>query len=345
MVRDLSTIAKYPFLNDAKQYIKENGPSIDELLDGLFYERARTIGIERLDNALKNGDVGNRRLASNTDRIMEIYSYPIARMVAVSVGNNYFKRRYALGEAIHAYKNLVNERPSFLVELSKELNIYAEYVENLDTVKVFFKDYLRYAPTRYKKWKMVNRDMVDGYVKISIRNLNRLILESLRIRIEKELDSRKSNKTIEKIFSTDIKRFQKIVSVNIKKMDEAPAGKLSYKKLPPCMKDILVAIQRGENVPHMGRFALVSFLNSLQLTTSEILNIFSNTPDFQEDRTRYQVEHITGESSSTSYKSPGCDKMRTYGICPSDKMDALCREIRHPLGYYSAKWKKEKKKE
>lgn len=344
MVRDLSTLAKYPFLNDTKQYIKENGPSINELLEGLFYERARTIGIERLDNAFKNGDVGNRSLASNTDRIMEIFSYPIARMVAVSVGNNYFKRRYALGEAIHAYRNLLNERSNFLVEVSKELNINVDYIENLGIIKVFFKDYLRYAPTRYKKWKMVNRDMNDGNVKISVRDMTRLILESLRIRIEKELDSRKSNKTIEKVFSSEINRFKKIVNMHIKKIEEAPVGKLSYEKLPPCMNDMLTAIKAGENVPHMGRFALVSFLNSLQLSTNEILKIFSNAPDYQEERTRYQVEHITGSSSSTSYKSPGCDKMRTYGICPVDKMDEVCRKIRHPLSYYSAKWKKEKNK-
>jgi DNA primase large subunit len=343
-MRDLSTMAKYPFLNEAKEYIKENGPSVTELLDGLLYERARTIGIERIDNALKNGDVGNRNLTSDSDSIMEIFSYPLARMVAVSVGDTYFKRRYALGEAYHAYSNLLNEQPSFIIEVSEQLNIDAEYIENAGKVKIFFKDYLRNTPTRYKKWKMVNREMDNGYLHISVRDFTRIILESLRRRIEKELESKKTNKAIEKIFSSDIKRFQNMVNVHKKKMETAPVGKLSIKKLPPCMKDILAAIQTGENVPHMGRFALVSFLNSLQLSTNDILKLFSNAPDYQEERTRYQVEHITGTSSSTSYKSPGCEKMRTYGICPVDKMDNLCKEVYHPLSYYSAKWKKEKNK-
>ncbi|MCK5112759.1 MAG: hypothetical protein KAQ84_04385, partial [Thermoplasmatales archaeon] len=65
-MRDLSTLAKYPFLDEARQYIKDNGPSVTELLEGLLYERSRTIGIERLDNALKNGNVGNRSLASKS---------------------------------------------------------------------------------------------------------------------------------------------------------------------------------------------------------------------------------------------------------------------------------------
>jgi len=128
-----------------------------------------------------------------------------------------------------------------------------------------------------------------------------------------------------------------------KKLEAAPVGKLSIDKLPPCLKTILSSIQAGENVPHMGRFALVAFLSSLKLNTNDILKLFSSAPDYEEDKTRYQVEHITGTSSATSYKSPGCDKMRTYGLCPGRQFDELCKKISHPLGYYNKKWRQEKK--
>jgi DNA primase large subunit len=127
-----------------------------------------------------------------------------------------------------------------------------------------------------------------------------------------------------------------------KTIQAAPVGKLDVKKLPPCMKNILKSIQAGENVPHAGRFALVSFLNSLKLGTNDILKIFSTAPDYEEEKTRYQVEHITGKISSTSYKPPGCAKMRTYGICPVEEMEDLCKKTRHPMSYYRAKWKQEK---
>jgi DNA primase large subunit len=94
----------------------------------------------------------------------------------------------------------------------------------------------------------------------------------------------------------------------------------------------------------MGRFAVVSFLTSLKLSTNDILEIFSRAPDFEEEKTRYQVEHIAGDISSTSYKPPACDKMRTYGLCPSDKIDDICKKKRHPLSYYKYKWYQEKKK-
>jgi len=274
---------------------------------------------------------------------MEILSYPLARMVAVCIGDTYFKKRYALGEAFHAYNQLVNEPTSFLLSVAHELHINAQQPPDKPPITIFFKDYLRNAPTRYKEWKMVNRDLGVGFITITQKDLARILLEALRERINDELSSRECDKVVYDAFIADIQRFQNTLSLQKKKIDAAPVGRLSIEKLPPCMKDILSAIQAGENVPHMGRFALVAFLSSLKLSTNEILKVFSTAPDYQEDKTRYQVEHITGASSSTEYKCPGCEKMRTYGICPVEKMDDLCKKVRHPLTYYSNKWKEERK--
>ena len=344
-MRELTTLAKYPFLQDTRQFIKENGPSVDELLHDPPYERARIISIERLDNALKNSDVGQRSLASESDCIMEILSYPLARMVAVCIGDPYFKKRYALGEASHMYKQLLNESTTFLLSVAQELDVTVRYNTEKNTIKIFFKDYLRNAPTRYKEWKMVNRGIRSGFLTISHKDLARILLESVRERINKELLNRECDKNVSEVFSVDINRFQNLLAMQKKKIEATPVGKVSIEKLPPCMKDVLSAIQSGENVPHMGRFALVAFLSSLKLSTTEILKLFSTAPDYQEDKTRYQVEHITGASSSTEYKCPGCEKMRTYGVCAVDKMDELCRKVRHPLSYYTYKWKQEKNKQ
>ena len=343
-MRELTTLAKYPFLHDTRQYIKENGPSVDELLQDSPYERARIIGIERLDNAFKNRDIGDRSLVSDSDCIMEILSYPIARMVAVCIGDSYFKKRYALGEAYHVYKYLLNESTSFLLSIAQELNVTVQHSPEKNMIKIFFKDYLRNAPTRYREWKMVNRGIDGGFLTISHKDLARILLESLRERINEELLNRECDKSVNETFFSDIQRFQKILAIQKRKIEATPVGKVSIEKLSPCMKDILSAIQSGENVPHMGRFSLVAFLSSIKLSANEILKLFSSAPDYQEDKTRYQVEHITGASSSTEYKCPGCEKMRTYGICPIDKMDDVCKKVRHPLSYYSNKWKQEVQK-
>jgi len=340
---ELKTLSKYPFLNASKQYVKENNLSIEELLDDPLYERARIIGVERLDNTFKNKDVGNRSIVTDTDCIMELLSYPIARMIAVCIDDVYFKRRYALGEAVHVYKNLINENTTFLLDIAKEFNLSIQYDLDTRQIKIFFIDYLQNAPTRYKEWKMINREMKNGYIRVSHKELARIIQESLRNRINNELDSRNCSGKIMKTFPSDIGRIKNQVMKHREKIQAMPIGKLDINKLPPCLKRILSQIQAGENVSHMGRFALVSFLNSLKLNTNDILKLFSTAPDYEEERTRYQVEHITGTISSTTYRPPGCEKMRTYGICPVEEMDDLCKKKRHPLSYYRAKWRQEKK--
>jgi len=339
---DLSTLSRYPFLDASKDYVKDNRLSVEELLHDPIYDRARVIGVERLDNAFKNRDVGNRSLVTESDCVMELLSYPIARMIAVCIGDVYFKRRYALGEAVHAYKNLLSEPTSFLINIAKEFSLDIKYFENSNRINIYFVDYLKNAPTRYKEWKMINREMESGFVHVTHKDFARIIQEALRNRINDELDSRQCSKAVNNTFSADIKRIQNSVLAYRKNIETMPIGKLDVKKLPPCIRNLLTAVQAGENVPHMGRFALVSFLHSLKLNTKEIMELFSTAPDFEEEKTRYQVEHITGSISSTSYKPPGCDKMRTYGICPVEEIDDLCKRKRHPLSYYSEKWKQEK---
>jgi DNA primase large subunit len=71
------------------------------------------------------------------------------------------------------------------------------------------------------------------------------------------------------------------------------------------------------------------------MSADEIIKLFGTSPDFDESKTRYQVEHITGKISGTEYTPPECDTMRTYGICID--ADSLCKRISHPLSYYSKK--------
>ena len=342
-MKNLLTLAKYPFLNESKEYVKNNNLSVEELLKDPIYENAKIIGLERLENAFNKRDVGIRSLATEYECIMEILSYPIARMIAVCIGDVYFIRRYALSEAVHAYNYLIDEKISNLIDISNEFKFNIKYDIENNKISIYFTDYLKNAPTRYLQWKMINREMKDGYIYLTSKDFTRIIQETLRLRINKELDTKKCNKIIEESFKSDITRIKRLVGKHRKKIETIPFGRLDIEKLPPCMKDILKSIQSGENVPHMGRFAIVAFLNSLKLNTKEILQLFSTAPDFEEEKSRYQVEHISGKSSSTSYISPGCEKMRSYGICPTEKMDDLCRKIRHPLSYYKTKWKMIKK--
>jgi DNA primase large subunit len=100
------------------------------------------------------------------------------------------------------------------------------------------------------------------------------------------------------------------------------------------MRALLAGTQNGLNLPHSGRFALVSFLHALGMDSEQIMALFAKSPDFDESKTIYQVKHITGEGSGTEYTPPECSTMKSYGIC--FEPDDLCNSDRvvHPLIYY-----------
>ncbi len=74
-------------------------------------------------------------------------------------------------------------------------------------------------------------------------------------------------------------------------------GEVDLDCLPPCMKEILSELQRGMNIPHTARFAITSFLLNIGMTADEIIALFKSAPDFDEEKTRYQVEHIAGRGA------------------------------------------------
>jgi DNA primase large subunit len=104
-------------------------------------------------------------------------------------------------------------------------------------------------------------------------------------------------------------------------------------------------MQAGENVPHSGRFALVTFLHALGMDSTDILEAFSTAPDFDPSKSEYQIKHITGESSGTEYSTPECSTMKSYGICFDP--DELCNRdwMKHPLTYYRTKGKRPKSRQ
>ena len=93
-------------------------------------------------------------------------------------------------------------------------------------------------------------------------------------------------------------------------------------------------VRAGVNLAHSMRFALVSFLLNIGMNIDGIIELFKVSPDFDEERTRYQVNHIHG-ATGTTYTSPSCATMITYGNCYGK--EALCDRISHPLSYYRKK--------
>jgi DNA primase large subunit len=338
---ELTQLANYPFLSKATKYLKEQGPPLNELLHDIAYERTRVQGKERVLEAISEGSIKDHGQISDADSLAELLSYVTARILVSCVNDPYLIKRYALAEAVAAKNRLEVEDFAFVVDVAREFDLDV-IIEN-SMCKIHFTQYLRNtSQMRSKPWKIANQELQKGYVILDKNRLARVIQQALQTKIEGELPAEVNNEIL-KDLDSHISVIKKTIEEKKDTFKAQDFGKLRVTKLPPCMRQLLAKVQAGENLPHSGRFALTSFLHSLGMSSEEVLLLFATSPDFDESKTRYQIEHITGKISGTEYTPPECSTMKSYGICYGE--DSLCRKewMTHPLKYYRTKDKGFKK--
>jgi DNA primase large subunit len=336
---NLRTLSRYPFLPERSDYLKGLGIDLRSLVGSAAYEQARHAGRRRVMDALVNGDVGDAAPVGEADMLVEMLSYAVARMIVSCTADKQLIQRYALAEAVATERRLLSEDLGFVADMARLFGMDAEVAEDGEA-SVHFTDYLRHSSDmRSDEWKLSRQDMAGGRVPLTRQKLARLLRHAVMERIESELPLAVSDE-IETAFRGAIDMVREEIASRKAQFERESYGRVSFLRLPPCMKELLAMVQRGQNVPHVGRFALTSFLHTIGLGPDEIVAVFATSPDFKEQLARYQVEHITGKSSGVEYLPPECATMKTQGIC--FKPDSLCKRkwMHHPLTYYRVKGKK-----
>ena len=194
---------------------------------------------------------------------------------------------------------------------------------------------------RSQEWKLMNQVMDEGRVELNQKRLARLLQNAVKIKIMDELPLPVNDHLIE-TFAPAIELVKIEIERRKAEFEKESYGKVSFLRLPPCMKEILDMGKKGQKIPHVGRFAITAFLHTIGMSNDEIVAVFSSSPDFKEQLARYQIDHITGKSSGIEYLPPECSTSKTHGVCFNP--DSLCNRkwLNHPLTYYSAKGKKKK---
>lgn len=323
-------ISEYPFTEEAAEHVRRSGFALEGLLEKPYFQPVRKRAMERVQGAI-SGDIPDRRANTEPQLLSELLSYPLARVIVSCLGDDLLIRRYALAEAKLAHSRMQRDKDDILA-LAADLGFDPRGSEPW---KLHFSEYIRSAHRmRSPKWKLVNRDLKDGYLTVTKEELTRLMEEKVRDRVLKglplELGEGICNKLEEYIkpVRTDLE--------SLKARNRVDLGKVTESAFPPCIKRMLDQVAANANLAHSARFALTSFLLQINMSPDQVIGLFNTSPDFDQERTRYQVEHIAG-SSGTKYKPPSCATMATYGNCPGE--DDLCRRIRHPLSYYERRIK------
>jgi len=324
-------LALYPFLTEASEYVSELDFSLDALMTGLGFKEARRRGNERVTEAF-TGEITKPTFRNEEEAIAELLSYPFARILVSCLNEPAFTRRYALAEATAAHsllKETIVKTPEFALDFGKDFGITASKSD--EHVKIYFSDYIRYSlAMKDISRKLINRHLEKGYVTVSRDEFIRLLQEAVRKRIESSLPIPNIPDGMRAACESQVAELRTRYEEQRQNLGDADLGEVDFTMFPPCINKALSNVREGVNLAHSMRFSMVSFLLNTGMSADEVVNVFNVSPDFSEEKTRYQVEHI----SANQYKTPSCATMQTYGNCTG--RDNMCSKIRHPLGYYSA---------
>jgi DNA primase large subunit len=330
-------LAKYPFLAEATEYVRELGFSIDDISApefGPVLERAE----KRLEEALSKGRVSS----DFTNESAEILSFPVSNLILGLIGEERARRRFALGEAKRAYDLLRQESPEKIQQIAS--NTFGWKLKRLDErfVRKFYDfavnltDYLHCSVhLREPRWSLPNRVLDHGFVYVTREEAARLLEEEVRMRIL-ERSSRPPDE-VPRDLGSRVERARGLVIkwLGVPTKYELPKVPMP-EAMPPCVRHLVENLSDGKNVQHMGRFTLATFLLNIGTSEDEIVKMFKPATDFSERMTRYQVEHIGGRRGGrTKYTCPMCTTLKTHGVCY--KPDQICNTIRNPLSYYKTK--------
>lgn len=333
--------ARYPFLGGASSWVRRAGVELEDLLTHSAFQQARMRGMKRVLDSIAGAKVGDNPMATEEERQQEVLSYPLARILVSCVGDGFLVRRYALAEAKAAYDRMQTERLELLMEIAEELEVQAFLVE--DVPSMHFSDFLRFTSAmRDKRWKLVNTEVRRGMVSLPKVSFARVLEQALYEKIEDELPLPVA-KWMAEALRPDVMELKRLAEEMKDRYQAEELGEVDVDSFPPCMKRLVAMAQAGENISHPGRFALTSFLFNIGLSREEILKVFSGSPDFDASKTKYQIDHITGEISGTTYTPPECSTMRTNAVCFN--ADDLCKVdwVKHPLIYYRYKVRRKRR--
>lgn len=327
--------ARYPFLEAARESVATETVDLATVVEGdrAVVDRAR----QRVITALESGDVGE----PHRDPRVELLSYPVARVLVSMVEERVLVRKYARAEAATAYDRFAEDAVDTaelksvestgldLADLLAEFDLEEAVRETAAGYRIDVGTYLPLAEDLWNdEWRLVNRALDAGEVPVDEGELFTLLREAIRARIEDGLPFEVPD-AIATALEDEADAIREVLAdLELTREIDTVVPDL----FPPCMKALLDQIQKGEHLPHHSRFAITAFLTSIGMNTDEIVDLYRVNSSFGEEMTRYQTDHIRGETSPTEYSPPSCATMQSYGDCVNK--DDLCERIPHPMAYY-----------
>ena len=315
-LEDLQFAARYPFSNTAKRIVQRSNLAIDDI-DITIKEIAK--------GALKAALTGRAYpVCEHRDKetlVRYILAYPVARVLVSFLENP--KYYFYFARAIYkATLDSLKKAPDQTEEAKALANDFGINFGFNGYFELDLMEFLR-TPSKDELLKLVNQKVHSGTVFLSPNRFSRFLAERAQQSVLSTLPvstHRLPSELRELAFET--------LDEALEKAKATISTTANLSALPPCIEKIYSELLAGNNIPHMARFALATFLNAINVPEEKIIEAFSHAPNYNEKITRYQVSRIVQGKAGKRYRPLSCAKMRSYALC-----NANC-DVKNPMQYY-----------
>ena len=353
--------AKYPFFASAREAVASAGVSLPDLVaaDAPAVERAR----ERVERALLEGTVAAESGAfpgeSAYDVQAELLSYPIARILVSLLDSDPAIEKYAAAEAATAMERVRRD-----LEADDELRSVSSATVGLDDLLAEFDladavrpdatapagargvagaggtgrdpdgyridvgPYLRLtSPEWGDSWRLVNRALADGAVRVSREELLAALEAAVEARVAEGLPFEDLGESLAEALEPRVADLRRLLS---ERTYTEPPDVVAPALFPPCMTNLIEKAERDVTLSAAESFALMAFLVGIGMTPDEVVAFCADT-SLDAEGIRYQTEFLT-DDRGTQYPPPTCETLANYGICHNE--DDHMQVAADPLSYY-----------
>lgn len=325
-------LAKYPFLADAGEYLRECGFTLGQLADDPDMAPVRDRAFARVNAAVGDGRVYRPSIKSGAQLPLEVFSFLLAVILLKMSGGRNLSKKFAMQEARGAETLL--ERDLGQAHTDSQVLLATEIIRDLSGVAIEkhgedfvvpVTEYLRRAVTFHaREWELINRRVEAGMVYLTPHETVRLIRQELVNYIVSRIEKAAAPPSV-----PGLREFAERLSAmeaRLRPKTTAPTGEFA-----PCVKHAARTLAGGDNLSHAGRFLLATYLLARGRTVSEIAQYFENAPDYKESVTLYQIKHLSGRhGKGTAYRCQSCDKLKSLGLCHEIPQ---CAGITNPLQF------------
>jgi DNA primase large subunit len=328
-----------------EEVIASLNPSFREIVEDPLYDEARQmakVGVKRAAEEPSNPGPTPAQQGSSGETAFLSFQY--ARiLLAMPHLPQALVRRWCLYQAKSAWDEFrqADIDATELVEIAGMLGMRGRILEGAGRERIAFSlpAYVHMAtPIREVDFRLSRQELQRGEVVVLRDRAARLLQEGVRLHLLSLPPIHLQPALVDLVTKREGEFLQEVARLT-PSGSSLLAGGFNPSFFPPCIKEMQAMMGRGENLSHFGRFTLAAFLHRVGASGEYIVDSFRGAPDFDEEITRYQVEHVTAHDENKGYTPPECATVRTNGLCFMERDElkpSLCADpiLRHPLNYY-----------